>query len=76
MGLQALTLPPISVVSPALPQCGYIAFYKGKQIEVRSPSSYEAQKIAAQFFKAKKSYEVTVILAEKHGQTVTHTPDF
>ena len=51
---------------------GYIAFYKGKQLEVKANSSYEAQQKAAQMFRARKSYEVTVILAEKNGQQVTH----
>lgn len=51
---------------------GYIAFYKGKKLEVYAASSYEAQQKAAALFKAKKSYEVTVMLAEKNGQQVTH----
>lgn len=51
---------------------GYIAFYRGKQIEVRAATSYEAQQKAAQQFKAKKSYEVTVVLCEKDGQQVVH----
>ena len=42
----------------------YAAFYKGKKIEVSANSSYEAQKIAAQKFKAKKSYDVTVMLLD------------
>ncbi|WP_396189747.1 hypothetical protein [Flavobacterium sp.] len=46
----------------------YIAFYKGKQTQVEATSSYEAQQKAAAFFKAKKSYEVTVMLAD-----VTHS---
>lgn len=41
---------------------GYKAFYKGKSIEVHAKTSYEAQQLAAQQFKAKKSYEVTVII--------------
>lgn len=54
---------------------GYVAFYKGKQTEVWAKTSYEAQKKAAEFFKAKKSYEVTVALAEKaDGSEVVHTP--
>jgi len=53
---------------------GYIAFYKGKQIEVYANSSYEAQKKAAEQFKAKKAWEVTVKLAEKDGEQVTHKP--
>ena len=52
---------------------GYIAFYRGKQIEVLADSSYEAQTKAASIFKAKKTYEVTVVLAEKQGQQVIHT---
>lgn len=55
---------------------GYIAIYKGKRIEVMAETSYQAQTKAAQVFKAKKSYEVTVMLAEKNGEQVTHTPDF
>lgn len=42
----------------------YIALYKGKKIEVMAPTSYEAQTIAAKLFKAKKSYEVDVYLAD------------
>ena len=55
---------------------GYIAFYRGKRIEVQAETSYKAQQIAAEKFKAKKSYEVTVMLAEINGETVTHKPDF
>lgn len=51
---------------------GYIAFYKGRQIEVMADTSYQAQQRAAQQFKARKSYEVTVVLAEKNGQQVVH----
>lgn len=51
---------------------GYIAFYKGKRIEVTASTSYEAQQKAAKQFKAKKPYEVTVVLAEKDGEQVTH----
>ncbi len=53
---------------------GYIAFYRGKKIEVHAETSYKAQQLAAQQFKAKKSYEVTVVLAEKQGELVTHSP--
>ncbi len=55
---------------------GYIAFYKQKQIEVYAPSSYAAQVKAAKLFKAKKSYQVTVVLAELDGKQVTHVADF
>lgn len=51
---------------------GYIAFYRRRQTEVQAATSYEAQKKAAAFFNAKKTSEVTVILAEKGGETVIH----
>ena len=52
----------------------YVAFYKGKQITVKALRSYDAQLIAAKILKAKKSYEVTVMLAEKNDVPVTHDP--
>lgn len=52
---------------------GYIAFFRGKQIEVHAQTSYEAQQKAAQLFKARKAYEVTVVLAERDGQQVEHS---
>ena len=52
---------------------GYIAYYRGKQMEVHAPTSYAAQKKAAEAFKAKKSWEVTVVLAERGGKPVTHS---
>ena len=55
---------------------GYIAFYKGKCIEIYAKTSFEAQKKAAELLKAKKSYEVLVVLAEKNGEQVTHIPNF
>jgi len=54
---------------------GYIAFYKDKKIEVYANSSYEAQKEAAAQLAVhpSKRYTVTVVLAEKNGEQVTHT---
>jgi len=52
---------------------GYIAFYRGKQLEVLADSSYAAQLKAAALFKARKAYEVTVVLAERDGQQVVHS---
>lgn len=49
----------------------YICFYKNKEITVEAPTSYEAQKTAAVIFKAKKAYEITVMLAAP-----IHTADF
>ena len=51
---------------------GYKAFFKGKTCEVYAATSYEAQQKAAAIFKARKSYDVTVILCEKNGEQVTH----
>ena len=52
---------------------GYVAFYKGKRIEVRADTTFAAQKIAAKIFKAKQTYQVTVMLAEKNGEPVIHS---
>lgn len=54
----------------------YIAYYRGKQLEVKADSSYQAQQKAAELFKAKKSYEVSVYLVEKNGEPVIHKADF
>ena len=55
---------------------GYKAFYKGKNIEVYANTSLEAQQKATKIFKAKKSYEVTVMLCERNGKQIVHTPTF
>jgi hypothetical protein len=47
----------------------YIACWRGKQIEVEAETSYAAQLKAAAIFKARKSYEVNVMLAD-----VVHDP--
>lgn len=53
----------------------YIAFYKDKQTEVKAPRSYDAQLIAAKLFKARKAYDVTVVLAATaDGNPVVHNP--
>lgn len=52
----------------------YNAYYKGKQIEVKAQTLYGAQKLAAQKLGARKTWEVTTILAEKDGQAVIHKP--
>jgi hypothetical protein len=54
---------------------GYVCFFKSKRHEVYAATSYEAQVKAAQFFKARKSYEVTVVLAESAGKPVVHVAD-
>ena len=55
---------------------GYKAFYKGKSLEVHAETSLEARDKAAGMFKAKKAYDVSVVLCEKGGEQVTHTADF
>jgi hypothetical protein len=55
---------------------GYIAFYKGKKMEVYADSSLHARDKAAKLFKAKKSYDVRVVLAEKDGKQVIHNAYF
>ena len=52
---------------------GYIALYKGKKLEIMADTSYHAQLKAAVLFRARKSYEVTVVLCEKDGVQVTHS---
>lgn len=49
----------------------YEAFYKGKRLSVQAESSYAAQLKAAVLFKAKKSYEVAVVIADKPISTAT-----
>ena len=52
---------------------GYKAFYKSNVIDVYAYTSLQAQQLAAAQFKAKKAYEVTVMLCEKAGAPVIHT---
>ena len=42
----------------------YIAFYKNNKVVVQANSSYEAQQKAAVMLKARKSYDVSVYLAD------------
>lgn len=52
----------------------YECFYKNKRITVQAFRSFDAQKIAAEKFKARKAYEITVVLAAKPGGVpVVHT---
>lgn len=51
---------------------GYVCFYKGKRVEVYANTSFVAQQKAAVIFKAKRLYEVAVVLAEKGGEAVVH----
>ncbi len=51
---------------------GYVCFYKGKRIEVFADSIFAAQQQGAVLLKAKRLYEVAVVLAEKDGEVVVH----
>ena len=54
---------------------GYICFYKGLRFEVHAESLYAAKLKAIAHFKPKKNSEhlVSVHLAEKDGEPVTHS---
>jgi hypothetical protein len=47
----------------------FIAFFKGRTLTVEAPTSYAAQQKAATLFKARKSYDVTVMRAD-----IEHSP--
>ena len=42
----------------------FIAFFNGRTLTVEAPTSYAAQQKAAALFKARKSYDVTVMRAD------------
>lgn len=52
---------------------GYKAFYRGRSLDVRAETSRAAQLEAAKRFRARKSYEISVILCELAGEQVTHS---
>jgi hypothetical protein len=52
---------------------GYIAFYKGKRMEIYADTKLEARDKAAKAFRAKKAYDVNVELAELDGEEYIHT---
>ena len=52
----------------------YICFYKGRQVIVQALRSFDAQEIAAKKFKARRPWEVSVILAARSdGSEVVHS---
>jgi hypothetical protein len=55
---------------------GYVAFYKGKKVDVKADSMYGAQKTAAKYFNAKKEYDVNVVLAEVDGKQYLQSTAF
>ena len=52
----------------------YEAFYRKRRMTVHGWTSRAAQEDAAKAFKARKVWEVTVVLAAKDGEPVTHDP--
>lgn len=52
----------------------YLCFYRGRTLTIEASTSYEASKKAAKEFKAKRSWDVSVIIAESSGKSVTHNP--
>lgn len=48
----------------------YMAFWRGKKMEVQAPTSYAAQQKAAKLFKARKEHEVAVVLIDQPVSTV------
>ena len=52
----------------------YECFWKSKSITVEADTSYNAQLKAQTLFKAKKSYEITVMLVALNGNQYTHDP--
>lgn len=52
---------------------GYVCFYKGKKVEVMADTTLQARDKAVIIFKAKKAYDVTVMLAEINGKQYTHS---
>jgi hypothetical protein len=54
----------------------YEAFYRKKRLTVTAETSLKARDKAAELFKARKAYDVTVVLVEKDGEQVIHIPTF
>lgn len=57
---------------------GYIALYQDKKLELYADSLYDAKLKAIKELKVPKSKQglMAVLLAEKAGAPVMHTPDF
>lgn len=59
---------------------GYVCFWNGKRCEVEAETTFQAQQKAEPIFqkmagrKKVKRHDITVMLAEKQGEQVTHLP--
>lgn len=53
---------------------GYLAYYRNKVIELRADTALQAQVKAAIELKARKAWDVSIVLCErKDGSAVTHS---
>ena len=52
----------------------YICYYKRQSILVEAKTSYEASQKAAKHFKAKRPWDVAVVIAESKGIPIVHQP--
>ena len=53
---------------------GYVAFYKGKRVEVYGKSLLAARTTVAKHFKARKEYDINILIAEREdGSPVVHS---
>ena len=52
---------------------GYKAFYRNKYVDFYADTSYQAWQKAVAQFKAKKYWEVTVVLCEKNGEQIVQS---
>jgi hypothetical protein len=57
---------------------GYIGFYNGKRMEIYAETSYAAYQKAIDHWKVPKTKRgmVSVVIAEKDGKPVVHSPVF
>jgi hypothetical protein len=52
----------------------YLCFWRGKKVEVKAKTSYDAQTEAGLRMKVKRPYEITTMLVElADGTEVTHS---
>lgn len=56
---------------------GYVAFYKGKRVEVYGPTLFLAREVVKNHFKVKKPWTINIMIAEdSEGKEVIHRADF
>ena len=49
----------------------YVAFYRGQKVTIQAETSYAAQLTAAKIMRAKKSYDVAVVVADRPVETAS-----